>query len=111
MVYTMEGHALKHAVEEMLFHLLPTVQLTYAEAVGEGDWCRSILTEADGQAQAKAIVCLDGMVRESESRAPIEGLQPLDYKRTNTELVNRYRAPDRRARHACHDSPPHRHPQ
>ena len=87
MVYTMEGHALKHAVEEMLFHLLPTVQLTYAEAVGEGDWCRSILTEADGQAQAKAIVCLDGMVRESESRASVEGLQPLDYKRTITELV------------------------
>nr|WP_297274369.1 coproporphyrinogen dehydrogenase HemZ [uncultured Agathobaculum sp.] len=89
MVYTMEGHALKHAVEEMLFHLLPTVTLTHADGIhaDEDDWCRSILTETDGQAQAKAIVCLDGTVRESESRAPVAGLAPLDYKRTVTELV------------------------
>lgn len=87
MVYTMEGHALKHAVEEMLFHLLPTVTLTRADTVADGDWCRSILTETDGQAQAKAIVRLDGVVRESESQASVEGLQPLDYKRTVTELV------------------------
>lgn len=89
MVYTMEGHALKHAVEEMLFHLLPTVTLTHADTIreDEDDWCRSILTEADGQAQAKAIVCVDGMVRESESSASVEGLQSLDYKRTITELV------------------------
>lgn len=89
MVYTMEGHALKHAVEEMLFHLLPTITLTHVDTIreGEDDWCRSILTEADGQAQAKAIVRLDGTVRERESRASVEGLQPLDYKRTITELV------------------------
>ena len=89
MVYTMEGHALKHAVEEMLFHLLPTVTLTHADTIreDEDDWCRSILTEADGQAQAKAIVCVDGTVRESESSASVEGLQSLDYKRTITELV------------------------
>ena len=61
MVYTMEGHALKHAVEEMLFHLLPTITLTHVDTIreGEDDWCRSILTEADGQAQAKAIIRLD----------------------------------------------------
>ena len=87
MVYTMEGHALKHAVEEMLFHLLPTITLTRVDAVEDGDWCRSILTETDGQAHAKAIVCLDGMVRESVRSASTEGLQPLDYKRTITELV------------------------
>lgn len=89
MVYTMEGHALKHAVEEMLFHLLPTVTLTHADTIreDEDDWCRSILTEADGQAQAKAVVQLDGTVRESESSASVEGLQSLDYKRTITELV------------------------
>ena len=33
MIYTLEGHSLKHAVEEMLFHLLPTVTLTQADAV------------------------------------------------------------------------------
>ena len=50
MVYTMEGHALKHAVEEMLFHLLPTVTLTHVDTIceDEDNWCRSILTEADG---------------------------------------------------------------
>ena len=36
MVYTMEGHALKHAVEEMLFHLLPTITLTRVDAVEDG---------------------------------------------------------------------------
>lgn len=87
MVYTMEGHALKHAVEEMLFHLLPTITLTRVDVVGDGDWCRSILTETDGQAQAKAIVCLDGTVRESVRSASVAGLEPLDYKRTVTELV------------------------
>lgn len=87
MIYTLEGHALKHAVEEMLFHLLPSVQLTRGDAVGEGDWCRSILTEENGQAQARAVVCLDGTVRESEAAAPVEGLSPLDYKRVVTELV------------------------
>ena len=45
MIYTLEGHDLKHAVEEMLFHLLPTANLTRADAVGEdGDWCRSLLS-------------------------------------------------------------------
>ena len=83
MIYTMEGHALKHAVEEMLFHLLPTVTLSRVDTVDEtnaDDWCRSILTEADGQAQAKAIVCLDGTVREHVLTAPVAGLAPLDYK-------------------------------
>lgn len=87
MVYTMEGHALKHAVEEMLFHLLPTITLTRVETVEGDDWCRSILAETDGRAQAKAIVCLDGTVRESVRSASVAGLEPLDYKRTVTELV------------------------
>ena len=90
MIYTLEGHALKHAVEEMLFHLLPTVTLTRADAVDGScadDWCRSILFEAHGQAQATAIVCLDGTVRERTLAAPVAGLAPLDYKRTVTELV------------------------
>ena len=41
MIYTLEGHSLKHAVEEMLFHLLPTVTLTQADAVQDGAYCRS----------------------------------------------------------------------
>ena len=87
MIYTLEGHELKHAVEEMLFHLLPTVTLTRAEQTGEGDWCRSILTEQDGEAVGRAVVCLGGKVYESTRRAQVAGLAPLDYKRALTELV------------------------
>nr|WP_297180045.1 coproporphyrinogen dehydrogenase HemZ [uncultured Agathobaculum sp.] len=90
MIYTLEGHDLKHAVEEMLFHLLPTVTLTRADAVDDactGDWCRSMLTETDGQARATAVVRLDGTAREASREASVDGLAPLDYKRTVTELV------------------------
>ena len=31
MIYTLENHELKHAVEEMLFHLLPTETLSRAD--------------------------------------------------------------------------------
>lgn len=90
MIYTLEGHDLKHAVEEMLFHLLPTVTLARADAVDDactGDWCRSMLTETDGQARATAVVRLDGTAREASREASVDGLAPLDYKRTVTELV------------------------
>ena len=51
MIYALEGHDLKHAVEEMLFHLLPTANLTRADTVGEDcDWCRSLLSEQGGEA-------------------------------------------------------------
>ena len=33
MIYTLENHELKHAVEEMLFHLLPTETLSRADSV------------------------------------------------------------------------------
>lgn len=87
MIYTLEGHDLKHAVEEMLFHLLPTATLTRADAAGEGDWCRSLLAEQDGEAVGRAIACIGGVTRKSERRAPVAGLAPLDYKRAVTELV------------------------
>lgn len=88
MIYTLEGHDLKHAVEEMLFHLLPTVTLTRADTVGEeGDWCRSMLSEQDGEAVGRAVSCIGGMTHESERRTRVTGLAPLDYKRAVTELV------------------------
>ena len=46
MIYTLENHELKHAVEEMLFHLLPTETLSRAdtsELITEQD-CRCFLT-------------------------------------------------------------------
>lgn len=87
MIYTLEGHDLKHAVEEMLFHLLPTVTLMRADTAGEGDWCRSLLSEQDGEAVGRAIACIGGVMHESERRAPVAGLAPLEHKRVITELV------------------------
>ena len=87
MIYTLEGHDLKHAVEEMLFHLLPTATLTRADEAGEGDWCRSLLSEQDGEAVGRAIACIGGVTHESARRASVAGLGPLDYKRVITELV------------------------
>ena len=87
MIYTLEGHDLKHAVEEMLFHLLPTVTLMRADTAGEGDWCRSLLSEQDGEAVGRAIACIGGVTHESARRAPVAGLAPLEHKRVITELV------------------------
>lgn len=87
MIYTLEGHALRHAVEEMLLTLLPTAVLARAETAGEGDCCRSILLETDTVATARAVVRIDGAARESTRSAPIEGLAPIEHKRVVTELV------------------------
>lgn len=89
MIYTLENHELKHAVEEMLFHLLPTETLSRADTAEQitEPYCRSILTEENGEAAARAIVCMDGVTQEAEKRASIAGLATLDYKRTITELV------------------------
>lgn len=71
MIYTLENHELKHAVEEMLFHLLPTETLSRADTAEQitEPYCRSILTEENGEAAARAIVCMDGSVHEAEKRA------------------------------------------
>ena len=37
MIYVLEGHALKHAVEEMLLHLVPAEIPAEAETVPEQD--------------------------------------------------------------------------
>lgn len=89
MIYTLENHELKHAVEEMLFHLLPTETLSRADSVEQltEPYCRSILTEENGEAAARAIVCMDGVTHEAEKHASVAGLATLDYKRTITELV------------------------
>ena len=67
MIYTLENHELKHAVEEMLFHLLPTETLSREDSVEQltEPYCRSILTEENGEAAARAIVCMDGVTHEA----------------------------------------------
>lgn len=53
MIYTLENHELKHAVEEMLFHLLPTETLSRADTAEQltEPYCRSILTEENGRSR------------------------------------------------------------
>lgn len=88
MIYRLEGHALSHAVEEMLLHLLPAAELTCAQAPQEGqDFCESTLTQSGGMATARAVTVLSGVRRESERQAAVVGLDALSYKRAVTEIV------------------------
>ncbi len=87
MTYTLEGHGLRHAVEEMLISLLPTEELSCGEPVGDGNFCRSILTERDGTAEAWSVARIDGITRESTRSALVGGLPAVERKRVETGLV------------------------
>lgn len=86
MTYTLHGHALKHAVEEMLFHLLPTETLEQSESMN-GAYCQSTLTEQDGAALARAAVYIGGVKRTAERTADTAGLNALAHKRVVTEII------------------------
>ena len=87
MIYVLQGHDLKHAVEEMLLHLQPTERPVYASEPPEGDCCISRL-ELDGStARAQAEVRLDGSTQTAERSASVEGLTGLAEKRVVTEIV------------------------
>ncbi|MDY3617893.1 coproporphyrinogen dehydrogenase HemZ [Agathobaculum sp.] len=88
MIYILQGHELKHAAEEMLFHLLPTQTLSRGPSVPEdGDYCLSSLIERDGAVTVRAETRLDGVTRYSVQQAPVDGLDALSRKRADTELV------------------------
>ncbi|MDR3767563.1 MAG: coproporphyrinogen dehydrogenase HemZ [Butyricicoccus sp.] len=88
MIYVLQGHDLKHAVEEMLLHLLPTERPVYAsEPPAEGDCCISRLELDGGTARAQAEVRLEGRTETAERSASVEGLTGLAQKRVVTEIV------------------------
>lgn len=88
MIYVLEGHDLRHAVEEMLLHLLPTQTPAAGADDGVSDCCVSRLDEAaDGTLTAYASVRLDGVTREGKRQADAAGLDSLARKRMQTELV------------------------
>ena len=87
MIYVLQGHDLKHAVEEMLLHLLPTERPVYASEPPEGDCCISRLELDGGIARAQAEVRLDGSTQTAERSASVEGLTGLAQKRVVTEIV------------------------
>ena len=88
MIYVLEGHALKHAVEEMLLHLVPAEIPAEAETVPkQGDFCVSRLHVQDGTAEASAEVRLHGVTRAAQRTASVAGLDALGEKRVVTEIV------------------------
>lgn len=88
MIYVLEGHDLKHAVEEMLLHLVPTELPAAGDAAPEtGDYCISRLHTAGGEAQASAEVRLNGVTRTASRTKSIAGLDALGEKRVVTEIV------------------------
>lgn len=88
MIYVLEGHGLKHAVEEMLLHLTPAELPVQGDAAPEtGDYCISRLRVVDGVAQAAAEARLDGVTRTASRTKPVAGLDALGEKRAKTEIV------------------------
>ena len=88
MIYRIEGHTLKHAVEEMLLHLTPTELPAEGEILPEtGDYCISRLHIADGVAYASAEVRRNGVTRSAERAKSVTGLDALGEKRVTTEIV------------------------
>ncbi len=88
MNYQLEGHPHRHAVEEMLLHLLP--DRTVSEGVDDGgDFCQSILfEEQSGVLSAAARVRLDGVQREGERKGLLTpGQDSLARKRLENELL------------------------
>ena len=87
MNYQIEGHPHRHAVEEMLLHLLPG--LTVSEGMDDGwDFCGSCLTEQDGRLIAGSFVRLNGRTRKGERVGTLPaGAAPLERKRLENEMV------------------------
>ncbi len=87
MNYRIDGHSHRHAVEEMLLHLLPGNTVSEGADDGE-DFCSSRLSEQAGECTARAEIRLDGRRLEGERSAPVPAsADPLARKRLETELV------------------------
>ena len=88
MTYILQGHTLRHAVEEILLQLLPAELPTEAGQIPPaGDYSVSRLTRQDGYAYAQAEVWRDGKRYTGARTAPVAGLEGLAQKRVETELV------------------------
>lgn len=88
MIYVLDGHILRHAVEEILLHLLPTTTLAQADTFAPADdSCLSRLRVADDMAYAEAEVRLGGVLRTAERAASIAGLDGLAQKRVMAEII------------------------
>lgn len=89
MNYILRGHDHRHAVEEMLLHLLPAETPTACENDTE-DCCISELMEKPGVICARAVLRFPGGdMREAICTEPAGGQDTLARRRTESELVKR----------------------
>ena len=88
MIYILKGHDLRHAVEEMILHLLPTVITEQAETEPEqGNYCVSKL-EINGQtAKATATVKIYDKIEQKSREATLPNTDELANKRVLTEII------------------------
>ena len=87
MNYTLIGHDLKHAAEEMLLQLLPTALLTRQEDDGKEDFCCSALAEQQNTVTITTETRLSGVTRTSTRTGDISRQDEMERKRTFSELV------------------------
>ncbi|MGE4549552.1 MAG: coproporphyrinogen dehydrogenase HemZ [Intestinibacillus sp.] len=86
MNYILQGHDYRHAVEEMLLHLLPT-EIPVSVPYPEGDTCVSSLTEREGTARAAAHVTIGGQTREAARETAVGGCDVLTRRRRENEII------------------------
>lgn len=86
MNYILQGHDYRHAVEEMLLHLLPT-EIPASADRPEGDVCISSLTEREGTACASAHVTIGGQTREAVREIMVDGCDLLMRRRRENEII------------------------
>lgn len=88
MIYILKGHDLRHAVEEMILHLLPTVITEQAETEPEqGNYCVSEL-EINGQtAKATTTVKIYDKIEQKSREATLPNTDELANKRVLTEII------------------------
>ncbi len=87
MTYTLHGHGLRHAVEEMLIQLLPSEPLSIGEPEETGNYCVSTMSEENGIAKAVSEVRINGITEERTESAPVSGFDGLELKRIETGIV------------------------
>ena len=87
MNYVLKGHEYRHAVEEMLVHLLPADEIPARVDALAGDGCVSILEERDGVVRAVARVTRDGAAHEASRTAEVAGTDALERRRRESEAV------------------------
>lgn len=88
MIYILEGHDLRHATEEMILHMLPTVITEQSDSVPQNDdYCISKLEINGNNAVATAIVRIGDTTEQRQKTAVLNTSDELARKRVLTEII------------------------